>query len=94
MSIGECVPARVVWIVARTNCIDVVQLHQFDIAAHSVHTDNVTGKRVRLVPIDAADGNWLPVDAKLVCMNIDGSKSDFGPCYVACRIGFILQSNQ
>ena len=62
VAIAQIIPQRAVRIVAGSNRIDVVLLHQFEVANHRLPGDNESALGQELVSIDHLDINGLSID--------------------------------
>src|SRR3954463_16791062 len=60
--VAQLEEARVRRVVRRAHRVDVVGLHELDVAAHHVLADGAPGQRVELVPVDAVQLDAVPVD--------------------------------
>ena len=74
--VGQRQEARVVGIVRGADGVEVVALHQLQIAAHRLFGDDVEGHRVMLVPVDAADHDAAAIDHDLPVLDLDGAEAD------------------
>ncbi len=68
--------AGVVGIVARPHGVDVVLLHQLDVADHRLTRDVVSGVRVVLVAVDALEVDRLAVHQQLAVVDLDLAEAD------------------
>ena len=60
--VAELQKARVRRIVRRSHRVDVVRLHELDVAAHHILADGTPNRRIELVPVDPAQQHAVPVD--------------------------------
>ena len=60
--VAEVEEARVRRIVAGAHRVDVVRLHQLDVAAHHRDRHGAAGERIELVPVDAVELHTMPID--------------------------------
>ena len=61
--IAQIIPVRTVRVMRRAHGVDVVLLHDADVCLHDLARHGVPVFGVRLVAVDAAQGNRLPVDS-------------------------------
>ena len=78
--IAEVVPLHRLRIVARTNGIDVVLLHQRYILEHQLARDNMTRCGIMLVDVHAVDHQRLTIQQKLRIANLDLTESRAARC--------------
>ena len=74
--VAELEEARVRRVVRRADRVDVVRLHQLDVAAHDVLGQRAAAVGVPLVAVDAAQQHAAAVDAQLAVLDGDGAEAD------------------
>ena len=74
--VAELEEARVRRVVARAHRVDVVRLHQLDVAAHRGLGHRAPAVGVPLVAVDAAQQHAAAVDAQLAVLDRHGAEAD------------------
>ena len=75
VAIAEIVPERTIRIVARPDGIDVVLLHQLDIANHRFLSDDVAAFRQELVSINSLEVDRLSIHEQALVPDLDLAKA-------------------
>ena len=71
IAVAEVVPARIIGIMAGANGVDIGALHQGDVLKHAAEGEGVTGVRINLVPVHAAQANGLAIDEEAAVADFD-----------------------
>ena len=76
VAIAEVIPERTIRIVARPDGIDVVLLHQLDIANHRFTSDDVAAFRQELVSINSLEIDGLSIQEQAPIPDLDLAKAN------------------
>ena len=74
--VAELEEARVRRVVRGAHRVDVVRLHQLDVAAHQLLADRPPRGGVELVPVDAVQLYAVPVDLQQPVLDHDAPEAD------------------
>ena len=75
--IAKVIPARITWIVAGANGVDVQLLHDFDVLDHALQAHNVSTVRIHLVAVGTLHQHRLSVNEQLCVLDLHVSESHF-----------------
>ena len=78
--VAEVIPERVVRVVRGADRIEVVLLHEPDIADHRLAADDLPGRVVVLVAVDAVDHHRTAVDQQLAPADLDAPETHAAAC--------------
>ncbi|MNJ52013.1 hypothetical protein D3C77_473310 [compost metagenome] len=76
----------------RSDCVDVIRLHQLDITDHILFSDSSSFIAGEFMPVDAFEHDPFAVDFHQAVLEFKCTKSDFAADSFQQFIGFILQA--
>ena len=92
--IAERVPAAVVGVVAGAHAVDVVRLHQGDVAEHGADADHGAERGVALVPVDALELDGRAVEQEPAVPHLHGAEAHVHALDLGRVAHVVLQQEQ